>query len=193
MQKSAIKLTNHQLKLVSDPAYPLTKIEVMERLTTLLHACAAQLRENKLTIGNTQLFECEYKISKGENYKGLPYLVLDYPKITSKKFPVLLRTMFWWGKYFSLNIFLHDNLKVQIRDHSFNNANFSDLKLLVSSNIWEQDLAKEDYMQFSKDAMLLKESDYLKMSKAIPIESYHELIEQMKFYEATIQHLEMVK
>jgi hypothetical protein len=193
MQKSAIKLTNHQLKLVSDPTYPLTKIEVMERLTTLLHACAAQLRENKLTVGNTQLFECEYKISKGENYKGLPYLVLDYPKINSKKFPILLRTMFWWGKYFSLNILIHDDVKIRIRDNSFYNTNLNDCKLLVSSNIWEQDLAKEDYMHLSKEAMLLKESDYLKISKTVPIESYNELIAYMRFYEDTIQHLEMVK
>lgn len=41
------------------------------------------------------------KISKGENFLGLPYLVLDHPAIFKKNNIFAYRTIFWWGHYFS--------------------------------------------------------------------------------------------
>ena len=40
------------------------------------------------------------KISRGENYRGLPYLILDYPAYFSQKDIFAFRTMFWWGHFF---------------------------------------------------------------------------------------------
>lgn len=46
------------------------------------------------------------KISKGENYKGLPYLILDFPRIFDSKGIFAYRVMFWWGSgfYFTLHL-----------------------------------------------------------------------------------------
>lgn len=46
------------------------------------------------------------KISKGENYKGLPYLILDYPRLFTQDGVLAFRTMFWWanGFYFTFHI-----------------------------------------------------------------------------------------
>lgn len=41
------------------------------------------------------------KISKGENFQGLPYVILDYPRLFSKDAIFAYRTMFWWGHFFS--------------------------------------------------------------------------------------------
>src|ERR1051326_3611882 len=46
------------------------------------------------------------KIFRGENYLGLPYLILDYPKHFSKDSVFAFRTMFWWGKFFSCTLHL---------------------------------------------------------------------------------------
>ncbi len=44
------------------------------------------------------------KISRGENYKGLPYLVLDYPRLMTKEEIFNIRLLFWWGHYFSISL-----------------------------------------------------------------------------------------
>ena len=42
------------------------------------------------------------KISRGENYNGLPYVMLDYPRCFGKEDVFAMRTMFWWGNFFSI-------------------------------------------------------------------------------------------
>ena len=46
------------------------------------------------------------KIFRGENYNGLPYLVLDYPKHFSKDSVFAFRALFWWGNFFSFTLHL---------------------------------------------------------------------------------------
>lgn len=46
------------------------------------------------------------KISKGERYKDLPYVILDYPRQFSREDIFALRTMFWWGHDFTATLHL---------------------------------------------------------------------------------------
>ncbi|PUZ27952.1 hypothetical protein DCC81_00220 [Chitinophaga parva] len=46
------------------------------------------------------------KISKGERYKDLPYVILDYPRLFSREDIFALRTMFWWGHDFTATLHL---------------------------------------------------------------------------------------
>ncbi|MFI5135417.1 MAG: hypothetical protein ACHQD9_06155 [Chitinophagales bacterium] len=41
------------------------------------------------------------KISKGENYLGLPYIVLDFPRLFTPEKILTFRTMVWWGNFIS--------------------------------------------------------------------------------------------
>src|SRR5258706_1001549 len=51
------------------------------------------------------------KISKGENYKGLPWMVLDYPRAFGREDVLAIRTLFWWGHYFSVTLHLKGRYK----------------------------------------------------------------------------------
>jgi len=61
------------------------------------------------------------RISKGENYKGLPWVVLDYPRCFGRDDVLAVRTLFWWGHYFSVTLHLKGSYKEMflpvIRDH----------------------------------------------------------------------------
>jgi hypothetical protein len=48
----------------------------------------------------------EPKISKGDQYKGLPWVMLDYPRVFGKEDVFAIRTMFWWGHCFSVTLHL---------------------------------------------------------------------------------------
>ena len=45
------------------------------------------------------------KISKGENM-GLPWVMLDYPRLFGQEDVLAIRTMFWWGHCFSVTLHL---------------------------------------------------------------------------------------
>jgi hypothetical protein len=50
------------------------------------------------------------KISKGEQYRGLPWVMLDYPRCFDQKTGHLaLRVMFWWGNYYLVQLHVSGN------------------------------------------------------------------------------------
>lgn len=46
------------------------------------------------------------KITKGENYLGYPYVVLDFPKLFLKDSVFCFRTLFWFGHYFTCSLII---------------------------------------------------------------------------------------
>ena len=75
------------------------------------------------------------KLTRGENYEGLPYMILDYPAVWEQQHAFAIRTFFWWGHYFAL--FLH--LKGRYRDlyaPRVLSSLSSDWKLAVSDDEW---------------------------------------------------------
>ena len=46
------------------------------------------------------------KLSKGENLNGLPYRVMDFPRIFKQEDVFAIRTLVWWGKQISVTLHL---------------------------------------------------------------------------------------
>lgn len=49
------------------------------------------------------------KVSRGENYRGLPYIVLDYPRHFAGDDTFSFRTVFLWGKYVVVSLHIGAN------------------------------------------------------------------------------------
>jgi hypothetical protein len=177
MQKNEIILTNHQLLLVQSTDYPITKHAIIIQITQLLNELGKHLQYN---IDKINLSNCPYKITKGENHELLPYVVLDYPKINTKEFPILLRTMFWWGKYFSFNLFIHQN----IASKKLKNCQLPpNTNMLMQNNIWQQNISRRYYKPIcNSDEIEPVKSGYIKLSKTIPIANYENLLELSEIY-----------
>ena len=59
------------------------------------------------TAGGLREFETgSPKISRGENYRGLPWVMLDYPRAFGREDVLAIRTMFWWGHGFNVTLHL---------------------------------------------------------------------------------------
>ena len=180
MQKCVIKLTNHQLKLASEADYPLTKNQVIQNICLLFDSLAKELQSTAFSPPFSMLNHADYKITKGENYKGLPYVVLDYPKISGAEFPILFRTLFWWGNYFSFNVIVQDK-KLQ-HDIRLNEA--SEVYVLTGSDRWENDLYSSAYIKVKGSVTpdMLPQTDFLRIASTLPIDAYETLIEKSQFY-----------
>ncbi|MEP6749005.1 MAG: hypothetical protein ABJB86_14835 [Bacteroidota bacterium] len=109
MDESKIQLSEEEMKLVSNSEWILTKHRVIEKVYRLFGNLSMQMQsfleahENVLPPGVLQI---PPKISKGEQYEAMPYVVLDYPRLFSKEDVFAIRSFFWWGNYFSITLHL---------------------------------------------------------------------------------------
>ena len=93
------------MRLVSDPGWILTKNSIMGKVVGMMGELAGTYRivwgEGVLGIEPG-----DPKVSRGENYRGLPWVMLDYPRVFGREDVLAIRTMFWWGHGFNVTLHL---------------------------------------------------------------------------------------
>ena len=121
------------------------------------------------------------KISKVEKYEGLPWVMLDYPRVFGKDAVFAVRTMFWWGNFLSITLHLSGYYKQQFMDVLLQNrlllqeCNFY---LCVSEDEWRHDFASTNYVsldRLSEQAVenILSVTDFCKLSVRIPLQMWN--------------------
>jgi hypothetical protein len=112
-----ITLSPQELQLVCNTEWILTKRAIIEKVYHLFGELAANftgiVEKNRQHLPEVML-GTEPKISKGENYLQLPYVVLDYPRAYHKANSLAIRTMFWWGNFFSITLYVSDQYKEEL-------------------------------------------------------------------------------
>jgi len=111
MQGSKIRLSPSEAALVGNAEIILTKNSIIQKTVSLL----AGLQDDILDLSWHFPASPSPKISKGENYRGLPYAVLDYPRISQAEDLCFIRSMFWWGHFFSSTLQLAGSFKENTR------------------------------------------------------------------------------
>lgn len=99
MEQAKIQLSAAEMSLVCNAELILTKNNILQKTKSLLEHLQARMQQEAFI--HTALQETAPKISKGENYLGLPYLVLDYPRLFGHANIFAIRSFFWWGHFFS--------------------------------------------------------------------------------------------
>lgn len=119
------------------------------------------------------------KISKGENYKHLPYVILDSPAFFDKENIFTIRTMFWWGNFFSITLHLSGIFKEQFDKN--NSEVFSLLKknnffICVNEDEWEHHFEESNYRPSSAITLQQFETingkDFFKIAKKISLSQW---------------------
>ncbi len=94
--------TQAEQELLEDASIFYHKASITQKVIQLLNQAKSQIQLTSVHSNfpypenmDTQLG----KISKGENYQGLPYLMLDFPRLFKSNEIFAFRTFFWWGNY----------------------------------------------------------------------------------------------
>jgi hypothetical protein len=197
MRKSTNKLTKHELDFASETEYPLTKQKIMHKIGLIMETAGLQIA-GELT-GNPLFEGAHHKITRGERYKDMPYMVLDFPQIKGPAFPIVLRTMFWWGHYFSCSLILRTAL-VDPGIAAKAIPAMSKTKMMMSDQgLWEQELGTELYRSTADlDEREIRETlttlTYLKLSRRISLEKHEVLNEKAtRIYMRWLRELEIKK
>lgn len=115
MPGTNVSLSEEEQMLVRDTNFLLKKRDIINKVYDLFAVLAKEIDNNESLNSLLAEYEVEKsvpKISKGENYLGLPYVVLDYPKVFNEIHVFSIRTFFWWGNFFSISLHLAGGFKV---------------------------------------------------------------------------------
>ncbi len=151
--KTKIALSPEEMDLVQNADLILTKNRIMQKAWLLLEGLQESLVEHVSLTPNSlpsEILTTPAKISKGENYQGLPYLVLDYPRHFEKENIFTIRNMFWWGNFFSITIQLSGMyLKRFAEKISASYCYFSDNDYFInaSDSEWEHHFEPTNYIR----------------------------------------------
>jgi hypothetical protein len=159
MGSAKLQLSAEELALVRDPGWILTKNSIISKVVALFAGLSEEWRAawegNGLGAALATLVPAsEPKISKGENYKGLPYVMLDYPRMFGREDVCAIRTMFWWGHAFSVTLHLKGKYKdlflpvIRERAAELSAAGF---EVGVSDDEWEHAHTPETYRPFADE------------------------------------------
>lgn len=107
MEGSKIRLSLREQELMRDAEIILTKNKVLQKVQGVMEELMQQQMDWKNDVApDHPSFLVSPKISRGELYEGLPWMVLDYPRISKGGQFFFIRSLFWWGRCFSSTLHL---------------------------------------------------------------------------------------
>ena len=148
---SKLMLSDEELQLVNNPDWILTKRIIIEKVNQFLGALSENQKaviENEKNWLPLAVVQSTAKISKGENYLQLPYLLLDYPRCFDGENIFAVRTMFWWGNYFSITLQLSGIYKQMFQKKI---VEYPDLAkqhffICINENQWHHHFEADNYI-----------------------------------------------
>jgi len=186
MDGAKIQLSEEEKQLISNTEWILTKNSILARVNQLM---IAVLDQQQLCLRqSTQLppdaLASTPKISRGENYQGLPYLVLDHPRVFLKEDTFAIRTFFWWGHFFSTTLQLSGSYKKTYEEKviaSYPELVARQIRIAISADPWEHHLEEDNYRAVhrftpSDFAEHIRTHPFLKLTAVLPLSEWDSAI-----------------
>ncbi len=164
--------------LAENASWLLTKHTVIQKVYRLFGALSEEYRE--ILAGYPHLLPeavvaISPKIYKGEQYRRLPYVMMDFPRFFDRGDVLAIRSLFWWGNHFSIHLVLGGKYKMKYSPA---------VAAGITSNLpaswyihetdspWEHHFEADNYQPLPGTAPLraTRKHNYLKLAALLPIE-----------------------
>ncbi|MCU0334943.1 MAG: hypothetical protein MUF62_07800 [Chitinophagaceae bacterium] len=148
---SKVALSDAEWQLAQTPAFILTKNRVIDAVGELFGELADDYRQLSIPLvaHYPAIFNVIPKVSKGEKYEHMPWVMLDYPRnFGDQEGHFAIRSFFWWGHGFSIRLQLSGSFL-----HRFYAA-FAQLEQQgficgITNNPWDQQLPPDHWQRLS--------------------------------------------
>jgi hypothetical protein len=190
MSEAKIQFSGAEMELMNNATIILTKNIILQKIKALLEEVQNGMLHHVATesmYNNNLLFESTPKISRGENYEGLPYVVLDYPRQFELTDIFVIRTMFWWGNLFSITLQLSGKYRTEFGE-KISDAYASLVKkeffIGVGEDPWQHHFEEDNYQLISKLSEeefkeKCMEGEHLKIARNFPLWDVHFVAEDL--------------
>lgn len=174
MNPAKVTLSPKELILVSNTDWILTKNSIIQKVYELFGGLSATYRqaiESCSLYAQEQVLLRSPKISKGEQYEGLPWVMLDYPRHYTQTDAFGIRSFFWWGNGFSISLQLSGSFQKRyshsvqqyMSDHSLS----SGWLIGIGNDPWQHHFRENNYQPYSEE--LLEKLPFIKLTKRFPL------------------------
>jgi hypothetical protein len=185
-----LQITPQEIALATDANIMLTKNRIVQAVYDLFGKLAEKYVV-KATSLPPEVIRLHAKISRGENYLGLPWVMLDYPRHFSGKDGFAIRTMFWWGNYFSLHVLLQGQYMGILKEDFANEiSSETDWSFCIGSTPWQHHFAEDYVVPLTQLTLPQTENQaangFYKLSTRLPISQWQDALAffEKKFAEA---------
>lgn len=197
MDEAKIQFSPAEMELMNNAGIILTKNRVLQKIRLLLEGVQEEMvhrvyRESAFS--GHDIFQAPPKISKGENYLGLPYLVLDYPRHFNSVNIFTIRTLFWWGNTFSSTLHLSGDQKeafLPAIEQAYTLLKGQQYSIGLNEDPWQHHFEEDNYRPIAdidQDSFIqyCRQYDHLKIAKQWPLWDAHfvneDLVESWRLF-----------
>jgi len=201
MDTAKIRLSPEEEALIKRTDWILTKNNLLGKVNHLLSELQSRqvLALQGIPGISQEIVSSSPKISKGENYKGLPWLILDYPRLFSKESFFAIRTLFWWGNFFSTTLHVSGNYKdayLQKIVGSFAHLQEQKFCVCINKEEWQHHFEKDNYrcveeLSLSTFEAIAHHGSFMKLAKKISLDEWNDA--DAKMLEMFIQLVQILK
>lgn len=181
---SKLILSAEELQLVADTGFILTKHCIIDKVNFLLGRQAAFAQQHITSVNlSDALKQTSPKIAKGESYLQLPWLMLDYPRLFDKENIFSIRTMFWWGNFFSCTLQLGGIYKQQFEATVVKNICTLPQQLYficTNEDAWQHHFEATNYtplhtLNNTAVEKVIAEKDFIKIACRFPLQQWQQM------------------
>ena len=199
IQQTKIQFLPAEMELVSSPDIILTKNAILQKIKSFLEELQPKQQDILVEYSShlpEEPLKISPKISRGENYKGLPWLVLDNPRYFQHNNIFAIRTMFWWGNFFSITLHLSGNNKAELLKKiaaHFSLLGENDFYIYTGIKEWEHDIDPGSYRKLSainEDELqkIFSANSFLKLAVKFTVEPLEAIEDKLlKNYELLVK------
>lgn len=172
-----VKLSVAEIELMQNASIILTKNRIIQQVYQLFGNLSESYQQtiNEHSYLPQEVIAIAPKISKGENYEGLPWVCLDYPRYFTQNHVFAVRTFFWWGNFCSITL--------QLKGSYLNNINVqqlfqecADWYLCCNTNEWEHHFRADNYLPITQfSAEQIQRLSFIKLAKKIPLQEWDDI------------------
>ena len=142
-----VMLSEKELEQLYDAEWILSKNRIMEKISILFGDLAEEWRSNfklKQSLIDSSSFR-HPKISKGEQYQQLPWMILDYPREIARSDIFLVRCFFWWGKYFAIILHMEGSYQKKYSHQFQRQLHHKGWHLYIGADKWDNSFNTKNY------------------------------------------------
>lgn len=198
---SKLMLSDEEQQLVNNSGWILTKRIIIDKVNNLLGYLAENQKEvieKEKDWLPTAVVQSTPKIAKGENYLQLPYVLLDNPRCFEGDNIFTLRTMFWWGNFFSITLHVSGTYKNMFQQKIMENlvSAKQDIFICIHENQWHHHFEADNYinaklLSVNELTAIISTKQFVKLAVKFPLhewnnvtalldECFNEMIEMLK-------------
>ena len=137
------------------------------------------------------------KISRGENYEGLPYFILDYPRVFSTENTFAFRTMVYWAGFFSFTAHFSGTTLEFAREKLLHQSlKEKNIYLCVGKTPWAYHYRPDNYLPIHSLTAreireIIEKKPFIKISEWHPLSKYENLTQcGLLFYQKILSILD---